>query len=147
MSYPFSQLVSVYSPFLAAYIACFPLLTPYEYPLGQAGAGGSRHTRKCENKQVSRHIISSVLLTEPEPRVQEPFDVLPSLDGREDVYCEHCNENPVYVFPEKELHGLSPSFHIHVNVSDLRISSFGPHSFLPQNRQPIVGIYKSLTDT
>jgi hypothetical protein len=29
----------------------------------------------------------------------------------------HCSENPIYVFPEKKLHGLSPNFHIHVSVS------------------------------
>jgi hypothetical protein len=28
----------------------------------------------------------------------------------------------MYVFPEKELHGLRPNFHIHVSVSDLYIS-------------------------
>jgi hypothetical protein len=28
----------------------------------------------------------------------------------------HCNENPIYVFPEKELCGLSPNYHIHVFV-------------------------------
>ncbi len=33
----------------------------------------------------------------------------------------HCNENPIYVFPEKELRGLRPIFHIHVSVSDLYI--------------------------
>jgi hypothetical protein len=33
----------------------------------------------------------------------------------------HCNENSIYVFPEKELRGLSPNFHIHVSVSDLDI--------------------------
>jgi len=33
----------------------------------------------------------------------------------------HCNENPHYVFPEKEIRGLSPTFHIHVSVSDLYI--------------------------
>jgi hypothetical protein len=31
----------------------------------------------------------------------------------------HCNENPIYVFTEKELRGLSPDFHIHVSVSNL----------------------------
>ncbi len=31
----------------------------------------------------------------------------------------HCNENPIYVFPVKELRGLSPNFHIYVSVSDL----------------------------
>ena len=29
----------------------------------------------------------------------------------------HCNENPIYIFPEKEMRGLSPNFHIHVSVS------------------------------
>jgi hypothetical protein len=37
------------------------------------------------------------------------------------LYCTstHCNENHIYVFPEKELHGLGPNFHIHLTVSDL----------------------------
>jgi hypothetical protein len=37
------------------------------------------------------------------------------------VPCLHCNENPIYVIPEKVLHGLSPNFHIHVSVSNLYI--------------------------
>jgi len=48
---------------------------------------------------------------------------------------EHCNEKPIYVFPEKELRGLSPNFHIHVPVSDLYIPRIGSHIFLQQNRQ------------
>jgi hypothetical protein len=45
----------------------------------------------------------------------------------------HCNENPIYVFPEKELCGLSPNFHIHMSVSDFpRIDL---KIFLQQNRQ------------
>ncbi len=47
----------------------------------------------------------------------------------------HCNENPIYVFPEKELCGLSPNFHIHESVSDLYIPWMGPHIFLQQNMQ------------
>jgi len=47
----------------------------------------------------------------------------------------HCNENPIYVFPEKELRDLSPNFHIHVSVGDLYIPRIGPHIFLKQNRQ------------
>ncbi len=43
--------------------------------------------------------------------------------------CIHCNENPNYVFPERELRGLSPDFHIHVSVSDLYISWIVPHIF------------------
>ncbi len=31
----------------------------------------------------------------------------------------HCKESFIYVFPEKQLRGLSPNFHIHVSVSDL----------------------------
>ncbi len=30
----------------------------------------------------------------------------------------HCNENIIYVFPEKELRGVSPNVNIHVSVSD-----------------------------
>jgi hypothetical protein len=33
----------------------------------------------------------------------------------------HCNENPIYAFLFWELRSLSPSFHIHVSVSDLYI--------------------------
>ncbi len=35
------------------------------------------------------------------------------------IFLEFWNENPIYVFPEKELSGLSPYFHIYVSVSDL----------------------------
>jgi hypothetical protein len=47
----------------------------------------------------------------------------------------HCNENPIYVFTEKEWRGLSPSFHIRVSVSDIFIPRIGPNIFLQQNRQ------------
>jgi hypothetical protein len=46
----------------------------------------------------------------------------------------HCNEKSSYVFPEKELRGLSPNFHIHVSVSDLYIPRIGPQISLQQNR-------------
>ncbi len=56
----------------------------------------------------------------------------------------HNTENLKQIFPEKELRGHSPNFHIHVSVSDLYIS-------IPQSiclfccRKicgPILGIYK-----
>jgi hypothetical protein len=47
----------------------------------------------------------------------------------------HCNENPIYVFPEKEMRGLSSNFYIYVSVSDLYIPRIRPHIFLQQNRQ------------
>jgi hypothetical protein len=46
----------------------------------------------------------------------------------------HCKENPICVFPEKELRGLSPNFHIRVSVRDLYIFRIGSHIFLQQNR-------------
>jgi hypothetical protein len=54
----------------------------------------------------------------------------------------HCNENPIYVFPEKELCGLSPNFHIYVSVSNLYIARIGPHFWLQQNRQTDLGNIK-----
>ncbi len=47
----------------------------------------------------------------------------------------HFKEISIYVFPEKELRGLSPNFHIHVPVSDLYVPGIGPPIFLQQNRQ------------
>jgi hypothetical protein len=41
----------------------------------------------------------------------------------------HCNENPIYEFPEKELRDI-PNFHIHVSVNELHISRIGSHIFL-----------------
>ncbi len=51
------------------------------------------------------------------------------------LHLVHCNENPIYVYPEKELRGLGHKFHIHVSVSNLYIPRIGPHIFLQQNRQ------------
>jgi hypothetical protein len=45
----------------------------------------------------------------------------------------HCNKNPIYVFAEKILRGLSTNYRIHVSVSDLYIQRIGPHIFLQQN--------------
>ncbi len=57
-------------------------------------------------------------------------------------------ENLKQIFPEKELHGLSPNFHIHVSVSDLYIPPIGLPILLQDNIcVPILVIYKSLTDT
>ncbi len=51
----------------------------------------------------------------------------------------HCKEISIYIFPEKELLGLSPNFHIHVSVRDLYIPTIGPPIFLQQNRQTDCG--------
>jgi hypothetical protein len=44
-----------------------------------------------------------------------------------DVISVHCNENPIYVFLDWELRGLSPNFNIHASVSDLYIPRISPH--------------------
>jgi hypothetical protein len=62
---------------------------------------------------------------------------------------KHCKEIRIYVFPERELLGLSPNFHIHVSVSDLYIPTFGPPIYLQQNwhTDQRNKHYKSLTET
>jgi hypothetical protein len=51
------------------------------------------------------------------------------------LFALHCKEMSIYVFPEKELRGLSHNFRIYVSVSDLYIPTIGPTIFLQQNRQ------------
>ncbi len=51
------------------------------------------------------------------------------------------------IFPEKEYRGLSPNFHIHASVSDLYIPTVGLPILLEEICGPILGLYKSLTDT
>jgi hypothetical protein len=45
----------------------------------------------------------------------------------------HTTENSKQIFPEKELHGISPNFHTYVSVSDLYISMIGLPIFAAGN--------------
>ncbi len=56
-------------------------------------------------------------------------------------------ENLKQIFPEKEYRGLSPYFNIHVSESDLYVTPMGLPFLLEEICGPILGIYKSLTDT
>jgi hypothetical protein len=56
-------------------------------------------------------------------------------------------ENLKQIFPEKEYRGLSANFHIHVSVSELYFPTMGLSFLLEEICGPILGIYKSLTDT
>ncbi len=56
-------------------------------------------------------------------------------------------KNLKQIFPGKEYRGLSPNFHIHVSVSELYIPTMGLPFLLEEICGPILGIYKSLTDT
>ncbi len=57
-------------------------------------------------------------------------------------------ENWKQIFPEKELRGHSPNFHIHVSLSDLHIPTIDLPILLQEICGPILGIYeyKSLTE-
>ncbi len=56
-------------------------------------------------------------------------------------------ENLKQIFPEKKYRGLSPNFHIHVSVSELYMLTMSLPFLLEEICGPILGIYKSLTDT
>ncbi len=56
-------------------------------------------------------------------------------------------KNSNQIFPEMKLRGIVPNFHIHVSLSDLHIPTIGPQTHYNKIGRPIVGIYKSLTDT
>ncbi len=72
---------------------------------------------------------------------------------KEERYCLNYTaknpntENLKHIFPEKELRGHSPNFHIHVSVSDLYIPTIDLPILLQEICGPILGIYKLLTDT
>jgi hypothetical protein len=62
-------------------------------------------------------------------------------------HCKNNTENLKQIFPEKEYWGLSLNFHIHVSVSELYIPTMDLPFPLKEICGPILGRYKSLTDT
>ncbi len=73
-------------------------------------------------------------LREPQHRLAQAMEWLSLL---------HCKEISIYLFPEKELHGISPNFHIHVSVSDQQYIFPRPVHLFSCSRigRPIVGEY------
>ncbi len=61
----------------------------------------------------------------------------------------HYTENSNQIFPEMKLCGLVSNSYVHVSVSDLYIPTIGLPILLQEKKigGPIVGIYKSLTDS
>ncbi len=51
------------------------------------------------------------------------------------------------IFSEKEYRCLNPNFHIHASVSDLYIPTICLPILLEEICRPILGLFKSLTDT
>jgi hypothetical protein len=90
-----------------------------------------------------RLLLLCVLCGEDKVSIIELDKIFVSLSNSGTEQTSHqlpCNENPIYVFPEKKLRGLSPNFHIHVSASNLFTPRIGPHIFLKQNRQTNRGI-------
>ncbi len=48
-------------------------------------------------------------------RIRSKMSRIPNTDKWKDFHSchQHCKENPIYVFTQKKLRGLSPNFHIH----------------------------------
>jgi hypothetical protein len=83
--------------------------------------------------------IRSVLFREP-PELAYRFPSWTTLQRQN-------TEISKQIFPEKEYRGLSPNFYIHAFVSDLYIPTIGLPILLEEICRPILGLYKSLTDT
>jgi hypothetical protein len=57
----------------------------------------------------------------------------------------HCKEDPIYVFPDIDLRGRVPNFHIHVCICEYFIyPTIGPHILLQQKRQTDINRSKIL---
>ncbi len=64
------------------------------------------------------------------------------------IHCKDKNTDiSKQIFPKKEYQGLSPNFHIRASVRDLYIPTIGLPIPLEEICRPILGLYKSLTDT
>ncbi len=82
--------------------------------------------------------LSSTLSTPP---LRTAFSSLPA-SFRSHFFIVHCKENPIFVFLEKKLRALSPSFCERFIYSQDRSTYF----FAAESGRLIVGIYTTLTE-
>jgi hypothetical protein len=61
--------------------------------------------------------------------------------------CMYCTKSPIYVFPEIKRRGLVPYSYIDLSMIDLYIPRIVCLFGCSKIGRPILGIYKSLTDT
>ncbi len=114
--------------------------------MAKFGSKNRHHHEGLRRRWVIRNLQSKILLHRPFTECYLQCTVNATIGYAHAVHTtlqRHNTENSKQIFPEKELHGLSPNFHIHVSVSDLYISTIGLPILLQEN----MGIYKSLTDT
>jgi hypothetical protein len=129
------------------YIRHFVFLAHAEFALKYQKRMLSAHEKKSGGNQLKFRFYSSLHLLQDVSVLQQSM-----LHGRVCSRADcatflHCNGNSVYIILFWELRGLSPNFHIHVSVSDLYIPRIGPHISSSRKGRPMVGLYKTLTDT
>jgi hypothetical protein len=83
------------------------------------------------------NIVEDLLAEHDEEELDRQLE--PTARGITLRIASHCINNPIYVFPEKELRGLRPNSYIHVSV-------IGPQFGCSKIDRPILEICKSLTD-
>ncbi len=102
---------------------------------------GSAHIFRAQKmlwKTFSEDKLSLKIGVNPNPL--QCFQLSPTLQRQN-------AENLKQIFPEKEYCSLSLNFHIYVSVSELCILTMGLPFLLKEICGPMLGIYKSLTDT
>ncbi len=93
---------------------------------------GQQGPRDQEGRPIySTFIVSNFKGRAPRKQNQAWIKLL-SISELEALH-RHNTENSKHIFPEKELRGLSPNFHIHLSVSDLYIPRIGLPILLHEN--------------
>jgi hypothetical protein len=76
---------------------------------------------KLDWKRHSAPAVVNAFYSSIENSIQFPAGILQVI-----FFIMHCEENPIYVLPEKKLRDLTPNLLIHVSMSVLYVPTFGP---------------------